>query len=118
MSESVDGAKARSLSLSGIHLLTELPEAELRVLEPLCGFRRFAAGEVIVARFSSGNSVYFVVAGSARVVHYLPGEDEITIATVTAGDTVGDIAAIDGLGRSATIIADEEVTVAELSRSH
>jgi CRP/FNR family cyclic AMP-dependent transcriptional regulator len=57
------------------------------------------------------------LSGTARVVHYLPGEDEITIATVTAGDTVGEIAAVDGLGRSATIIADEEVSVAELPRS-
>lgn len=116
MAELIDGARAGGLSIAGVHLLSELPEAEFRAIERQCSFRRFAAGEVIVARFSSGNCVYFVLAGTARVVHYLPGEDEITIATVTAGDTVGDIAAVDGLGRSATIIADDEVTVAELSR--
>ena len=116
MSEST-GARPGTLSLAGIHLLREIPAAERKALEERCSFRIFAPGEVIVARFSAGNSVYFILSGTARVVHYLPGEDEITIATVAEGDTVGEIAAIDGFGRSATIIADEEVAVAEMPRS-
>jgi CRP/FNR family transcriptional regulator, cyclic AMP receptor protein len=116
MSEST-GAKPGALSLAGVHLIRDIPAAELKALEERCGFRRFAPGEVIVARFSAGNAVYFILSGTARVVHYLPGEDEITIATVSEGDTVGEIAAIDGFGRSATIIADEDVTVAEMPRS-
>src|ERR1700728_2331765 len=109
MSQASDGGQLGGLSLAGVHLLQDIPAAERKALEERCGFRGFAAGEVIVARFSAGNSVYFILSGTARVVHYLPGEDEITIATVTAGDTVGEIAAIDGLGRSATIIADDDV---------
>ncbi len=72
---------------------------------------------MVVARFSAGNAVYFILAGTGRVVHYLPGEDEITIAVVAEGDTVGEIAAIDGFGRSATIIAEDDMTVAEMPRS-
>jgi CRP/FNR family transcriptional regulator, cyclic AMP receptor protein len=105
------------LSLAGVNLLRDIPAADRKAIEEKCGFRRFAPGEVIVARFSAGNSVYFILSGAGRVVHYLPGEDEITIATVGPGDTVGEIAAIDGLGRSATIIADEDVTTAELPRT-
>jgi CRP-like cAMP-binding protein len=116
MSQSTDGAHQGGLSLVGIHLLRDIPDADRKKIEERCGFRRFAAGEVIVARFSAGNAVFFILTGTARVVHYLPGEDEITIATVSGGDTVGEIAAIDGLGRSATIIADDDVTVAELPR--
>ncbi len=116
MSEST-GAKPGTLSLAGVQLIRDIPAAELKALEERCSFRRFAPGEVIVARFSAGNSVYFILSGTGRVVHYLPGEDEITIATVSEGDTVGEIAAIDGFGRSATIIADDDVTVAEMPRS-
>jgi CRP/FNR family transcriptional regulator, cyclic AMP receptor protein len=116
MSQSSDGAKPAIMTLAGVQLLHDIPEDDRRTLEQHCTFRRFAPGEIIVARFSAGNAVYFILSGTGRVVHYLPGEDEITIATIGAGDTVGEIAAIDGLGRSATIIADEDVAVAELSR--
>ena len=116
MSETT-GGKSGMLSLAGVHLLRDIPEPDRKRLEERCSFRRFGPGEVIVARFSAGNSVYFILAGTGRVVHYLPGEDEITIATVAEGDTVGEIAAIDGFGRSATIIAEDDVTVAEMPRS-
>jgi CRP/FNR family transcriptional regulator, cyclic AMP receptor protein len=115
MSAESEGAGA-NLSLAGIELLRDLPDVELRAIERMCVYRRFAAGDVMVARFSVGSAVYFILAGAGRVVHYIPGDDEITIATVNAGDTIGEIAAIDGLGRSATIIADEDCTVAELPR--
>lgn len=111
-----EGTNPTVLSLAGVGLLHDIPAAERKAIEDKCGFRRFAPGEVIVARFSAGSSVYFILSGTGRVVHYLPGEDEITIATVGPGDTVGEIAAIDGLGRSATIIADEDVITAELPR--
>jgi CRP/FNR family cyclic AMP-dependent transcriptional regulator len=116
MAQASDGPNPATLSLAGVNLLRDIPAAERKAVEEKCGFRRFAPGEVIVARFSAGSSVYFILTGTGRVVHYLPGEDEITIATVGPGDTVGEIAAIDGLGRSATIIADDDVITAELSR--
>jgi CRP/FNR family transcriptional regulator, cyclic AMP receptor protein len=116
MAQASDSPNPAALSLAGVSLLRDIPAAERKAIEEKCGFRRFAPGEVIVARFSAGNSVYFILTGTGRVVHYLPGEDEITIATVGPGDTVGEIAAIDGLGRSATIIADDDVVTAELSR--
>ena len=116
MAQASDGPNPATLSLAGVNLLRDIPAAERKAVEEKCGFRRFAPGEVIVARFSAGSSVYFILSGTGRVVHYLPGEDEITIATVGPGDTVGEIAAIDGLGRSATIIADDDVITAELSR--
>jgi CRP/FNR family cyclic AMP-dependent transcriptional regulator len=117
MPNSADTPTSGVMSLAGIHLLHEIPAAELKELEAKCSFRRFSAGDVIVARFSVGSAVYFILSGTGRVVHYLPGEDEITIATVSEGDTVGEIAAIDGLGRSATIIADQDCVVAELART-
>jgi CRP/FNR family cyclic AMP-dependent transcriptional regulator len=115
MSRSSNGA-AVSMSLAGIALLHDIGEPERKAVEAKCVLRHFAAGEMIVARFGAGCAVYFMLTGVARVVHYLPGEDEITIATVGPGDTIGEIAAIDGLSRSATVIAEKDCAVAELSR--
>jgi CRP/FNR family cyclic AMP-dependent transcriptional regulator len=104
------------LSLSGIKILRTVPEDERRVLETRCIFRRIAAGEVLMERFSTGSAVYFIVSGHARVVHLLDGQDEITIANVTSGDALGEISAIDGGGASATVIAEEDCIVAELPK--
>lgn len=103
------------MSLGGVTMLRGLSSEEQSSLAGKCVFRRFAAGEVVLDRFSASAAVYFMIQGSARVVHYVAGEQEITIATIAAGDTIGEISAIDGRGRSATVVAEEECVVAELS---
>ncbi len=103
-------------SLAGIALLRRLPPKERTELEKRCSFRNFSGGDVILDRFSASVGVFFLVTGTARVVHYVADHEEITIATITAGDTIGDISAIDGLGRSATVVADSDCMAAELPR--
>ena len=102
------------LSLAGVKILQPVPEEERRYLETRCTFRRVAAGDVLMERFSKGSAVYFLVSGHARVVHFLDGQDEITIANVTDGDALGEISAIDGGAASATVVAEEDCVVAEL----
>jgi CRP/FNR family transcriptional regulator, cyclic AMP receptor protein len=102
------------LSLAGIKILRPVPEEERRYLETRCTFRRVAAGDVLMERFSKGTAVYFLVSGQARVVHLLDGKDEITIANVSDGDALGEISAIDGGGASATVVASEDCVGAEL----
>lgn len=102
-------------SLAGITLLRNIPAKERLSLEKKCTFRRFAAEQVILDRFSASLAVYFMIAGTARVVHHVADNQEVTIATVAGGDTIGEISAIDGLGRSATVVADRDCLIAELS---
>lgn len=106
-----------SHSLTGISLLSRLAAAERDALARRCTFKTVAAGEVILDRFSASNGVCFMVAGVARVVHYVADHEEITIATIPTGDAIGEISAIDGLGRSATVVADAECVVAELAQA-
>lgn len=115
LEESRAAAADTPMSLAGVTMLRGLSPEERTSLAGKCVFRRFAAGEVVLDRFSASAAVYFMIQGSARVVHYVADEQEITIATVAAGDTIGEISALDGRGRSATVIAEEECVVAELS---
>jgi CRP/FNR family transcriptional regulator, cyclic AMP receptor protein len=102
------------VSLDGIRLFEALSAEERRDLEQKCVVRRFAAGAVMVERFSAGDSVFFLVGGVARIVHNIGQDGEFTIATVGAGNALGEIAAIDGQGRTATIVAESDCTVAEM----
>lgn len=106
-----------AISLAGIRLLRHLRRDERDTLATQCTYRRFVGGQVILDRFSSSAGVFFLISGAARVVHVVASGDEITIATITAGDTIGEISAIDGQGRSATVVAEEECVVAELPRA-
>lgn len=110
-------ANDRLLSLTGIALLRHVSDEEREGLATKCSFRRLAAGQVILDRFSASVGIFFLLTGTARVVHHTAGGDEITIATITAGDTLGDISAIDGQGRSATVIAEDDCVVAELPQA-
>lgn len=105
---------SEGVALDGIRLLQALPVEERRALERKCTLRRFAAGEIMIERFSAGNSVLFLQSGVARVVHNAGENGEITIATLGAGNALGEIAAIDGLGRTATILAEADCVCAEL----
>ena len=104
------------LSLDGVKVLASVPPEERRFLETRCTFRRIAAGQTMMERFGVGRAVYFIIAGRARIVHMLDGTDEVTIAVVSDGDALGEISAIDGGSASATVIAEDDVTVAELPK--
>ena len=106
---------AEKISLDNIRLFERLPPDARRVIEGRCKILRFPAGALMIERFSPGTSVYFLASGVARVVHNVGRDGEITIATVGAGNALGEIAAIDGLGRTATIIAESDCVVAEMS---
>ena len=102
------------VSLDGIRLFEPLPADARRVIESRCKILRFAAGALMIERFSPGDSVYFLASGVARVLHNVGEAGEITIATVGAGHALGEIAAIDGQGRTATIVAETDCVVAEM----
>ena len=114
--EQEDARPAVSLSLAGVRILRPLPEDEIRYLETRCTYRRLAPDDLLMSRFATGDAVYFILAGRVRVVHFLDGEDEVTIATISAGEAIGEISAIDGGTASATVIAEEDCVIAALPK--
>ena len=56
----------------------------------------------------------FIVEGRARVVNYSSSGREIAYAEIGAGGHVGELAALDGLVRSASVIAMEKCLIASL----
>jgi CRP-like cAMP-binding protein len=101
--------------LAGISLLRELPQTVRHELEQRCRWRSIVAQQQIIDRQSTSKDVYFVVEGSVRVVNYSLSGREITFDDIVAGGHFGEMSAIDGEPRSATIEALENTTVAILS---
>ena len=96
--------------LGEIRLLASLPAAELVALEQRCRWRRYHAGEQILDRDSATRDVLFISQGRIRVVNYAASGREIAFAVVEAGGHVGELSAIDGEGRSASLVAVNDVS--------
>ncbi|MGI9485867.1 MAG: Crp/Fnr family transcriptional regulator [Geminicoccaceae bacterium] len=101
-------------ALDGIALLEPLSEAERRLIDERCSWRQYAAGEQILDRDSQTNDVLFITKGEVRVVNYSASGRETTFAVFQAGSHVGEIAAIDGEARSASVVALKPCKVAAL----
>jgi len=100
--------------LGGITLFDSLSAADLASVERRCHWRQYPVGEQILDHDASTRDVLFISSGRVRVVHFAPSGREIAFAMVEAGGHVGELAALDGRSRSATVVAVTDCMVASL----
>ncbi len=103
-----------SHTLAGIKLFEPLDEAERERLESRCTWRRYSSGETVLERGSKSREVLFIVAGSVNILNISLTGREVAYAHLDAGDCFGELAAIDGDPRSATVVAAESTLVGVL----
>lgn len=102
-------------TLSNIRLLAELSEDEVQVVEKNCRWKTYGPGEQIIDQHSDSRDIFFIVDGRVRVVNYSLSGREITFDDLEPGGHFGELAAIDGLPRSASVMALTETRIASLS---
>ena len=107
--------ESRPASLDHVPLLAPLAPAERAALARQCKWRRFEEGEQIVDRLGDTHDLCFVAEGRARVVNHSMSGREISFDDVEPGGFFGEMSAIDGAPRSATVIALTPTVVAFLS---
>jgi len=101
-------------TLADMDLLGSIGDAPRKAIEEKCKWRRYRAGERLFSRGSMADDVIFIVDGNVRIVGLADSGQEITLADAGNGDTVGEMAAIDGLPRSASVEATADSLVAVL----
>ncbi|MFQ5467201.1 MAG: Crp/Fnr family transcriptional regulator [Kiloniellaceae bacterium] len=101
-------------SLAGVGLFEGLDEADRRHLEGHCHWRHFRAGETILDRGGESSEVLFIVEGAVNIVNYSLSGREIAYATLRRVECFGELAALDGRPRSASVVAVESTMVAIL----
>lgn len=102
-------------TLDGIQLLKGLRPSEIRALEKTCAWRDYPADEQIFDRHSDSRDIYFVVSGRVRIVNFSLSGREVSFDDIDAGGYFGELAAIDGEPRSASVVAIENTTVASFA---
>jgi len=88
-----------------------LPDAALDRLIGRGYRKRFAKGDVICRRGDPGDSLMVLLSGRAKVVNTTTDAKEVVLNLLGAGDLNGEIAALDGKGRTADTIALETCEV-------
>jgi len=100
--------------LDSIELLASLTPEERNAVESRCQWRRFAKGEEVFSRNSDNRDMAMIVDGSVDVINYSLTGRPVAYATLYAGDYFGELSAIDGEARSASIVCSENATIATL----
>ncbi len=84
-------------------------------LERQWAVRKYERDEAIIGHDETDRDVYFVLEGRARATIYSDGGKMVAYREIDAGGIFGELAAIDGKARSASVIALEPMRVARLS---
>ncbi len=78
--------------------------------------KHFAPGEIIVREGDEGNAAYMIVAGKCRAFRKTEAGEE-TLSVMEPGETFGEMALILFEPRSASVIAEDDVTVLVLDQA-
>jgi CRP-like cAMP-binding protein len=115
--ESEGGAmlETGTATLDRVELLKLLSPEQRGALARQCRWRRFKPDEQIIDYLADSRDVCFVVEGTVRVVNHSLSGREISFDDVKAGGFMGELAAIDGAPRSASVVALSETLVAFLA---
>ena len=94
--------------------LARLTNEQRRALIGASRVREIAAGTTIVGEGQVGDAAYFILDGQA--VAGTPAEDGgyRSLSSMSAGDFFGEIAALTGSRRTATVVAEQPTTVVEV----
>ena len=92
-----------------------MPENEVKkVLEGL-EIKTFNDKEMVIEEGDSGDSMYLIESGKAKVMAHLLGR-EVELAALGDGDVFGEVAFLTGRPRTASVIADGPLRVYEIGR--
>lgn len=98
-------------TLNKIPFLKGLDASEAETYERSCVVKRFEQRELVLDFDDASTDVYFIIVGRLRVLVRTPAGREMILDDLDGGDFFGEMAAIDGLLRSANVTA---LTAAEL----
>lgn len=85
------------------------------VMRAVAEVRGWPAGAVIFGEGDRSRSVLVLTSGRVKIVAAAPGGHDAVLNVCGPGDIIGEIAAVDGIPRSAAVIALEAVTALWLS---
>ena len=116
MTDASSASSAHSNALRSIYFFNELSAKDLTRLEAVCHAERWTAGDVVFEEGDVADRFYIVTAGSVEVWKDYGRPDRHLLAVHGQGHLFGEMALVDHLPRSATVVAREPTDVLYIAR--
>lgn len=101
--------------LSTIREFKNLSESDLEEVAKACNWYRYEEGEEVIHFHDDSNSVFFIAQGEIRVTYHSLSGHEVILCDLKVGEMFGELNAIDGKSRSATVLAKTSVLLATMT---
>ncbi|MCX7793981.1 MAG: cyclic nucleotide-binding domain-containing protein [Thermodesulfovibrionales bacterium] len=102
-----------TLLISGF--LKDVPETEIKEIIPDLKRINFTSGETVIEEGDSGDSIYVINSGRAKVTTHVLGK-VVELGILQRGDIFGEVAFLTGRPRTASVTAVEKLEVFEFTR--
>lgn len=107
--------RVAATALARVDALAMLPAAVLERLAESLKTQRFDKGTTIVRHNDDSRDFYLIISGAVRVSLVGSTGRSLTYQILPAGEMFGEVSAVDGDGRSANVIAEQESVLGSLS---
>ncbi|MDF2445061.1 MAG: cyclic nucleotide-binding protein [Moraxellaceae bacterium] len=102
--------------LSLIPIFSTLQPDELHTLEGQLYLRKVAPGELVFREGEKGDYLCFVASGNLEVIKLNQGAQPVVISKLAKGSSIGEMALLDRLTRSASVRAATASSLVVLTR--
>lgn len=102
--------------LSSVPLFADLDEQDLEELDRLLTVKRYKKNNLIIFEDDRGLNLFIINEGRVKISRISEEGGEVILAILGAGDFFGELSVIDGLSRSATVTALDNVELLVMKR--
>lgn len=100
-----------------VPIFTDLPEETLEKIESIGRRKNYSKDEPILLEEDSGTALFVIISGRVKVSRSSSDGREVIITMLSDSDFFGEMAILDGLARSANVIATEKSDVFLIHRN-
>jgi CRP-like cAMP-binding protein len=104
--------------LQKIPLFKNLNAEAFEKLTKLVQLSYVMRGQTVIRKGNTDDNLHFLLVGRLQAIDLTEDGREVGLNFLSSGDYFGELSVIDGLPRSATVVATENALIAVLSRAH
>ena len=103
--------------LRKVPIFSDLSDSDLKKISEKMISRLYEKGKMILLEQRQGETFFIIISGVVKVTRLSDDGREVILAILGESDFFGEMSLLDGEGRSANIVANEQSEVVTLSRS-
>ena len=102
--------------LRSVPIFSDLDEGDLQKIAKLGVRKKYRRGSIILLEEETGSAMFVIILGKVKVVRADDDGREVILAILGESDFFGEMAILDGLARSASIVATTKAEVFMIHR--